>query len=369
MDLNWAQLLHRPEIQFDQSVLEGAIRGKRILITGAGGSIGTSLTRLVQGSDPAQLLLLDSHEASLFHLRQQFADRAERLDVRYILADLRDRSKIQQVFRRGRIDVAFHLAAYKHVPLAEDNVDQYVGVNLLGTLNVVEAAKEAGTSTVVYPSSDKAVTPRGVYAATKRISERVLHALAYDGDQPALRIVRLVNVFGTQGSVVEVFARQIHANLPLTITDPRMDRYWMTMAEATHLLVAGATRQSFEGFYMLDVGEPVCIAETARRVYALLRPAGGEPSLRTTATRPGERLHEALTYPTERCRATDLPGLLTIELPAPTDDSAAWVHELGRLREYSYDWEPAALKAWLLELASRPSLADAAHPSTPARVR
>jgi FlaA1/EpsC-like NDP-sugar epimerase len=363
---NWASLLQRTEIQFPRDVLESVVRGKRVLITGAGGSIGASLARLVARHDPEQLVLLDSHEASMFYLRQQMLDDGASSNVRYVLADLRDRSKIDQVFRRSRTDVVFHLAAYKHIPFAEDNVDQVFGVNVLGTLNVFEAAREHGTSTIAYPSSDKAVTPLGVYAASKRLVERVFQSLAFESDRPALRIVRLVNVFETQGNVIQTFIRQIRANQPLTITDPRMDRYWMTKQEATHLLVAAATRVAFEGFYMLDVGEPVLISDTARRVHELLHPDGGHPVIRVSGIRPGERLHEELKFPSERFRPTELPGLLVIESPPPTIDAKSWLDELMRLRDSVYELEASDVKARLIDLASRAEFATAGFRPRPA---
>src|SRR5579883_1450965 len=146
MNENWARLLDRAEIQFDSEILDEATRGKRLLITGAGGSIGTALSQEIAARAPARLVLLDGHEASLVHLRQRIGELASRCDARFVLADLRDQHKIAQVFARERIDTAFHLAAYKQVPLAEDNVDQVASVNLLGTLNVLDAATASGTS-------------------------------------------------------------------------------------------------------------------------------------------------------------------------------------------------------------------------------
>lgn len=347
---NGARLLPRPEITFERSLLGAAVRGKRVLVTGAGGSIGSALALLLRELEPDRLVLLDSHEASLFQLRQRIATASAAPDVRYVLADLRDRAKVQQTFRRERIDVAFHLAAYKHVPFAEDNVDQVVNVNVIGTLNVVEAAAEHGASTVVYPSSDKAVTPRAVYAATKRIAERVFQAIAAERERPALRVVRLVNVFETQGNVIETFARQIQEGLPLSITDLGMDRYWMTKREATHLLLVAASRPSFEGLYLLDVGKPVRIADTARCLYRLLRDDDGEPEIHVSGIRAGERLHEQLTFPFERIRPTDLAGLLVVDTPAYAVSAQAWIDELTRFRERGYGWEPDEIKRWLLRL-------------------
>lgn len=352
MSLDWARLLSRPEICFPPRALEAAVRDRRVLITGAGGSIGTRLAELILSCGAGQLLLLDCHEASLFRLRQTLEAAFAGRELRYVLADVRDRLKVFQVFRRSRIDVVFHLAAYKHVPLSEDNADQVAAVNLLGTLNLLDAAREHGTSRLVYTSSDKAVTPLSAYAATKRIVEQLLLSLAEDNTRPGVRVVRLVNVFGTQGSAVETFIRQIREGLPITVTDPRMDRYWMTMREATHLLLAAAGRPAGGAILMLDVGEPVPIVETVRRVYALVHGGGEEPPIRVTGIRPGERLHEQLVRPDERVIATELPGLLEVWPLAAVAEARVWLAELERFREAGYEWDPADTKDWLLKLAS-----------------
>src|SRR5579884_3279912 len=291
MTENWSELLCRPEIEIARPILESAVTGRRVLITGAGGSVGSSLSRLVATLGASELVLLDNHEASLARLSQQLASVQGSSSLRFQLADLRDRRKIDRVFRTFRPEVVFHLGAYKHVTLAEDNVDQVVGVNLIGTLNIVAAARASATSSIVYPSSDKAVTPHRIYAASKRIVERILQAYAEECDHPALRVVRLVNVFGTQGSVIEIFLRQIREGIPLSVTDARMDRYWMTMHEATQLLLTVASRPRYEGYYMIDVGKPVPILETVRRLYALVRPTSGTPTISEIGIRPGERLH------------------------------------------------------------------------------
>lgn len=354
MNENWARLLNRPEIRFERQILEEAIRGKRVLITGAGGSIGSALGQEAAEYQPDRLVFVDSHEASLFRLRERMEELGIRCDAAYVLADLRDRPKVFQTFRRERIESVFHLAAYKHVPLAEDNIDQVVSVNLLGTLNVIEAASEYGTSSVVFPSSDKAVTALSAYAATKRILEHVLYSMATKVDRPRVRIVRLVNVAGTQGGVIETFVRQARTSVPLSITDARMDRYWMTMPEAIQLLLAVSGRPKLEGLYMLDVGEPVSIVETARRVYEMVNPGVTPPPPRITGIRPGERLHEEIKYPNERFRETELAGLRVIETHPSAIDLRIWLDEIASFRQHGYEWEPAKLKAWLLRLASTP---------------
>ena len=167
----WGKLLERPEIPVDRERLRPVLAGRCIAITGAGGSIGTGLSQFISTFGPERLLLIDSHEASLVRLRQQLQSLPNPPAADFILADLRDRRKLDQCLRRQPCQIVFHLAAYKQVPLSEANVDQVIAVNVLGTLNVVEVAGERGVETVVYPSTDKAVNPSGVYGATKRVVE------------------------------------------------------------------------------------------------------------------------------------------------------------------------------------------------------
>ena len=353
MTEDWSGLLRRPEIQFDRSMLERAVRGRRVLVTGAGGSLGSALSRELVELGAQELLLLDSHEASLVQL-------ARLLDsacpggppVRYILADIRDRQKLDQIFRDKPISTIFHLAAYKQVPLAEDNLDQVIAVNVLGTANVYEAAMRHGAEVIAFPSSDKAVNPPSVYGATKRVAERFLLAVGGSQNRPGARVVRLVNVFGTQGSVVELFARQARSGRPLWITDERMDRYWMTMREAIGLLLIAAGRSVFEGIYMLDVGAPVPIIETARAVFRIVSGSADEPQVVTIGARPGERLHEQLTSPDETVHATDVPGLWVIQSAYREADRDTWLAALDRLREWCYTRGGTALRAWLFAVAA-----------------
>jgi O-antigen biosynthesis protein WbqV len=343
----WTALLDRPEIRFDPAWLQSAIQGRRVWITGAGGSIGSRLAQTVLAFGPAELTLIDAHEASLVRLAQKLGTSA----ARYLLADVRDRRKLDHSLRRAGTDVVFHLAAYKHVPLAEGNVDQVFATNVLGALSLLEACAAHGVGTVVYPSTDKVVQPPSVYGATKRIVEQSWRALAGTWSAPAVRLVRLVNVFGTQGSVVETFARQIRTGEAVTVTDDRMDRYWITMAEAVGLLLAAAARPHNDGVYLLDVGAPVPIVETARRVFAVLRPGEAGPAVRLTGIRPGERLHEYLHDDTEQVCATGVPGLLAVVGPPPAA-AASWLAALEQLRSSLYEWEPSSLRERLFALAA-----------------
>jgi FlaA1/EpsC-like NDP-sugar epimerase len=354
----YSHLLNRPEIAFPRELLANVVAGRRVLITGAAGSVGTSLAREVQAFEPACLALLDSHEASLFRLGLALERTATGRPARYLLADLRDRSKLAQVIETIAPDLIFHLAAYKQVPLAEANVDQVIAVNVLATADLLTLAAKQNGAVVVYPSTDKAVQPPSVYGATKRIVERYCQSVADEGTGPGIRLLRLVNVAGTAGSVVEVFTRQIAAGLPISLTDRRMDRYWMTMAEATQLLLATAGRHRFEGIHLLDVGVPIPLVETVQRLAIRLRPGAGEPEVRLVGVRPGERLHELLHYPDERRRSTELPGLDRLELPPATLSATDWHLAFGEVREQLLDTTPAVLRRWLFRAAGASQSAE-----------
>ncbi len=314
MNVDFSRLLGRPEIRLPNDALSDAIRGRPILVTGAAGSVGTALSHLLGSQQANRLVLLDNHEPSLFHLLRSFpADLKDR--VRPVLADARDRRKLQRIFSEERPQIIFHLAAYKQVPLAEQNIDQVIDVNVGGFLNVAELAAQYDSETVVYPSTDKAVQSSSIYGATKRVIELLCRSFEYS--RPRLMAVRLVNVFGTQGSVVEVFARQIAAGQPITLTSAEATRYWITMDEALHLLIAATIIGAPATPLVLDMGKPISMAETARRLIETL--AGGRSvEIEVTGLRAGERLHEMLTYPYERLENTKFPGFLRVvdERPA-----------------------------------------------------
>lgn len=351
------ELLERPPVTFDDDDLGEAVAGRRILVTGAGGSVGSALTRLLAALRPAELTCLESHEPSLFHLRNRLLASHPDVACRWALADVRDERKLAAVFRECRPEVVFHLAAYKHVHVGEENVDQAIGVNVLGTVGLVRQAARAGVRAIVYPSTDKAVNPPSVYGATKRAVERYAALLAATGNATQLRVVRLVNVFGTQGSVVETFARQIVAGEPLTVTDPRMTRYWMTMREAVSLLgwAAGAERR--EGPYILKVGQPVPPEVTARRLARLLRPAS-EPTIRYVGSRPGERLHEELAYPYESLEPSPHPGVWTIrDLRGPSALNPDLEQQIRALGRSLYEADHRELRRRLFALAAGEAVA------------
>ncbi|HET8629137.1 MAG TPA: polysaccharide biosynthesis protein, partial [Thermomicrobiales bacterium] len=316
--IDWDRLLDRPGVPEEREALKAAFAGRRALITGAAGSLGRALADCVAGYGPARLVLLDSHEPSLFALRESLLAAHPALRPRYALADVRNRRRIAALFAAERPEIVFHLAAYKHVPWAEEDPAEYIEANLGGGRVVVEEAAASGAARLVYPSTDKAVNPPSLYGATKRICELLLRETAARSGPRAVA-ARFVNVLGSQGSVGPKFAQQITAGRPLTLTDPAMTRYWIAPHHAT-LLLAYAAGPAFEDPFTVvlpDAGAAVPVAEIARRVWAALRPGEGGPAFVVTGSRPGERLHEELTGPGEALEPAPYPGVLEIQGVAP----------------------------------------------------
>src|SRR6476469_9258277 len=288
--LHETELLGRPRLGLPPAEAARALGGRRILITGAGGSVGRPLAAAILQASPAELVLVDHHEASLWELHRDFG---ERQSVTLLLADVRNRARLADSLRRSRPELIFHLAAYKHVPFGEAFADEAFGVNVLGTRALLELAAEADVGRFVYPSSDKACDPPSLYGATKRLSELLVRRAARGGGR-AYNVARFVNILGTQGSVVETFARQAQAGGPLTVTDAAMTRYWIGMDEAVWLLLSAAGLPDGERTLMLDAGQEVSVVEMAGRVWRLVH--GDQPPCAIVygAPRPGERLREHL---------------------------------------------------------------------------
>jgi FlaA1/EpsC-like NDP-sugar epimerase len=302
-------LLGRPERALDLAGAAEALRGRRILVTGAGGSVGVPLVERLLGYGPTQLVLLDSHEDSLYRLHRRLHGASPRPVL--LLGDVRNPAKVAALFRDHQPQVVFHLAAYKHVHFGESQPDEPIAVNVLGTQALVDAAVEHAVEVFVYTSSDKAVSPSGAYGATKRLAE----LLVREGGRRArgrFVVVRFVNVLGTRGSVVEMFLEQLAAGQPLTLTDPAMTRYWMSMREAVELLLAAAARGPAGATLLLDAGAAVSVLALAERLRILVGAAGtAEPVY--LGSRPGERLAEELASARERLVPGPTPGLLAVE--------------------------------------------------------
>jgi FlaA1/EpsC-like NDP-sugar epimerase len=306
-------LLPRRSVRLDVAGCAPAIRGRRVLITGAAGSIGWELARQVLQLGPAQLTLLDVNESGLYDLDGALAPLRGPTAMRLVMADVADADHVGRVFRAEQPDVVFHAAAYKHVPLVEANPDQGFACNVLGTLAVCEAAVAAGAERVVVISTDKAVEATSVMGLTKRLAELIVAALGQRDATTVFSAVRFVNVLGSRGSVVPTLLRQIDAGGPVTITDPEAHRFFMTVPEAASLVLRCAALDE-GGIFVLDTGDELRIVDLAERLVRLqgLRP-GRDIAFRYIGLRPGERLRERLVGAGERLVATDHAHVRRVE--------------------------------------------------------
>lgn len=295
-EVNVEDLLRREPVELDTTPIESALRGKRVLVTGAGGSIGSEIVRQVARFGPERLALLGRGENSVYHIHREMCAAHPRLALVPVITDVRDEESLRRAFDRVRPEVVFHAAAHKHVPLMEANAPQAVFNNVGGTRNVAELALEYGVERLVNVSTDKAVNPTSVMGASKRAAELVVsHAARRCATGQAFVSVRFGNVLGSRGSVVPVFKRQIEQGGPVTVTDPKMQRYFMTIPEASQLVLQAGAMAENGRVYVLDMGEPVKIVDLARDLILLsgLEP-GVDVEITFTGARPGEKLFEEL---------------------------------------------------------------------------
>ncbi len=343
-------LLGRPQTPLDRAAMRNLIVGRRVLVTGAGGSIGSELVRQVSDFGPAEIVLLDSSEANLYGIDLELSERHPDLRRAAVIADVRDRPHLDRIFAENRPELVFHAAALKHVPLVEANVFEGVMTNTLGTANVAEACRAAGVGTMVFISTDKAVNPTSLMGVTKRVAEQVCQALDLkraNGQGTRYVTVRFGNVLGSTGSVVPLFERQLAAGGPLTVTHPGMTRYFMTIREAVELVLEasalGSEDEAHAGkIFVLDMGEPVRILDLARQMIHLagLRPEV-DVAIEITGLRPGEKLSEELLHAAESLVPTRYQG---INLAAPrTADADQLKMALARLGEACARADHAAL--------------------------
>ncbi len=320
-------LLNRQQIPLDREGMRRLVAGRRVLVTGAGGSIGSELCRQVASLEPSRLVLLDQGEYALWQIDRELAEEGTPGVAREaVVADTRDASRLADVFARHRPELVFHAAALKHVPIVEENPGEGLLTNAVGTRNVADAARVHGASVMVLISTDKAVNPSSLMGASKRLAEMYcqgLHAEATHGAGGTRFItVRFGNVLGSTGSVVPAFRRQLERGGPLTVTHPDVERYFMTVSEAVGLVLqASVVGESIEteearllaegGIFVLDMGSPLRIDDLARQ---MIRLAGLKPDedvrIEYTGLRPGEKLFEELFHGTEKPEPTDHPGLL-----------------------------------------------------------
>jgi FlaA1/EpsC-like NDP-sugar epimerase len=328
-----SDLLRREPAAIDDEAVGRTLAGKRILVTGAGGSIGLELCRQITRWRPAELALLGHGENSIFEAMLELEENYGELPMHAVIADVRDQPRIQSIFERFRPDVVFHAAAHKHVPLMEVNVEEAVSNNVLGTQTVVNAALAHGTDRLVLISTDKAVQPFNVMGATKRIAELIVRDAARQSGK-AFASVRFGNVLGSRGSIVPLFKRQIAQGGPVTITHPDMKRYFMTIPEAVHLVLQAAGMGEGGEVFVLRMGDQISVLELAEDLIRLsgLQP-GRDIEIVFTGARAGEKLSESLWDEGMTYEPTAHPEIVRVEdeIPLQGESLAATVDELDRL--------------------------------------
>jgi FlaA1/EpsC-like NDP-sugar epimerase len=318
-----SDLLRRSHLADDDRLHEAAryVRGKTVLVTGAGGSIGSELCRQVAHAYPSRLLLLGHGENSIFDVEQLVRREFPHVPTSSIIADVRDEQRIDSVFARFKPDVVLHAAAHKHVPLMEDNAVEAITNNVFGTHIVANAALRYGTQRFVLISTDKAVAPSSIMGASKRIAEMLVHGLAGRG-ATAFMVVRFGNVLGSRGSVVPMFKSQIERGGPVTVTDPEMKRFFMTIPEAVNLVLRAGGLGGGGELFVLNMGSPVRIRDLAEDLIKLSGFTLSEVPIVYTRLRPGEKLEEILWETDAKTQPTSEPDILRVtEPPGPSASS------------------------------------------------
>ena len=342
-------LLGREPVWIDTQHVAAMVAGKTILVTGAGGSIGSELCRQLARFSPVQLVLYEQSEFALYTLEQWFAVHMPEIALVALAGDVKDAARLDEVFAAYQPQVVFHAAAYKHVPLMEvGNAWQAVRNNVTGTLLVAETASRFGVARFILISTDKAVNPTNVMGATKRLAEMVCEALHRQGRGTQFGMVRFGNVLGSTGSVIPKFQEQIARGGPVTVTHPEITRYFMSIPEAAQLVLQAAAMGQGGEIFVLDMGEPVRIVDLARKMIRLCGYSDGEIRIEFTGLRPGEKLYEELLADAEQTGPTPHPKLRIARARAVDADFLLnlrpWLAETSqsdeRVREVLTHWVP-----------------------------
>ncbi len=342
-------LLGRDEIDLELPPEKNYIKDEIVLITGAGGSIGSELCRQVLKLGPCKLILLGHGENSLYEIAQELARQKLPTHIVTIVADIKDHKKMEHVFRQFAPTVVFHAAAHKHVPLMEYDADEAIKNNVFGTYNVAILAHRCGAKRFILISSDKAVRPTNVMGATKRVAEMIVFCIAKQS-KTLFAAVRFGNVLGSRGSVIPLFKRQIAEGGPITITHPDVTRYFMTIPEAVSLVIKAGSMDEQGKLYVLDMGKPVRIADLARRLIQLsgFDPHKGEIKIIYTGLRPGEKLTEELLTAGENIKRTEI-GKVFVAEPDNIDCELLW-ESLERLQDMAASCDGVGIRETLQSL-------------------
>ncbi|MBQ8405943.1 MAG: polysaccharide biosynthesis protein [Clostridia bacterium] len=343
-----SDLLGREQISVNLNEVAGYIENKVVLVTGGGGSIGSELCRQIARHNPKELIILDVYENNIYDIEQELRRHYPDLPLLTLVASIRDKVKIRDVFNKYRPQIVFNAAAHKHVPLMETSPNEAVKNNVFGTLNVAQAADEFETETFVQISTDKAVNPTNIMGATKRICEMIIQTLGKYSKKTNFVAVRFGNVLGSNGSVIPLFKRQIEEGGPVTVTHKDIIRYFMTIPEAVSLVLQAGAYAKGGQIFVLDMGEPVKIYDLA---YNLIKLSGYEPNVDIdivcTGLRPGEKLYEERLMEEEGLQQTE-NGLINIAQPIPLDEEVFW-QDIDALYVEAHN-ETDQMKEWVKKL-------------------
>lgn len=345
VDVN--DLLGREPVKVDLSAIMDYVAGKVVLVTGGGGSIGSEICRQVAGHNPKMLVLVDIYENTTYDIQNELKNRFPELNLVVLIASVRNTKRMDMIFETYRPDIVYHAAAHKHVPLMEDSPNEAVKNNVLGTWKVVQAADKWKVKRFVMISTDKAVNPTNIMGATKRICEMIIQTYN-NRSRTEFVAVRFGNVLGSNGSVIPLFKRQIEQGGPVTVTHPDIIRYFMTIPEAVSLVLqAGAYAKGGE-IFVLDMGEPVKIADLARNLILLSGHKPGEDiQIIYTGLRPGEKLYEEMLMHEEGLQDTK-NKLIHIGKPIKMDEDH-FMMQLENLKDYVVQ-EPTDIRNWVKEI-------------------
>ena len=347
-------LLGREPVETDVAAISSYLEGKTVLVTGAGGSIGSELCRQIVRAEPARIVMVEQGESALFDIERELVDERDFAASVPVLADVRNRRRMRDVFDRYRPDVVFHAAAYKHVPLMEANPIESVRNNVLGTRVVADLSIEHGVERFVLISTDKALNPHSVYGQSKTLCEWIVGAHGERDDVPTRFVaVRFGNVLNSAGSVIPLFRRQIERGGPVTVTDPEMTRFFMTIPEAVALVVQAGAIGGRGRIYVLEMGEPIRILDLARN---MIRLSGKEPDvdveIKFIGARPGEKTHEELFAADETWQPTTHPSIVALDV-SPVD--RAWLDgELDALEQLVEEGDTLGLVGKLAAVVREP---------------
>jgi FlaA1/EpsC-like NDP-sugar epimerase len=346
-DVEIQDLLGRSPVELETETIQRTLTGKVVMVTGAGGSIGSELCRQIASFNPQRLLLLEQSEGQLFQIEQELIEAGYRGVILPLVADVLEMQRMRYIFTRFRPAVVFHAAAHKHVPMMESQPSEAIRNNTMGTAQIAELALETGVDRFVLISTDKAINPTNVMGASKRLAEIFVQALyASQPTKTKFMAVRFGNVLGSSGSVIPIFNKQIAGGGPVKVTHAEVMRYFMTIPEAAGLVLQSAAQGSGGEIFVLDMGKPVKIVDLARQLIELngLRPEE-DIAIEFVGLRPGEKLFEELSYQGENITPTTHPKIMRFVSQAqPLDEVEKWLEQLGNVL---YESEPNQIKLLL----------------------